>query len=264
VCAALGAWEATDGVRVCPGCLAGTTPDPARRPWYRRSRILVGRLAGHPVHVEPLLVLLVFVLVLPEGGWGTFAATMLALLVHAFGHAVGARLAGLGKEPITLALAGACELPDAPHRRRRRGAAALVTLAGPLGNLLVAGASGTVARLAPAAALDAITNVNLIVGLGSLLPVPPLDGGRLVVEALARSHAASCRIHRACALIATLAWIGMIWLLRRDPPGRPWLPVSIAMLPLLIMYCLMRGSEAPGASRWDAARAARARKADST
>jgi len=197
VCAAPGAWEAADGVYVCPGCLAGTTPDLVRRPWYRRSRVFVGRVAGHPIHVEPFLVLVVFVAVLPAGGWRIFAATMLALLVHAFGHAVAARLAGLGTESVTIALAGVYDPPDALEQfagsrdHRQRGAAVLVTVAGPLGNLLVAGVSWAVARLVPGAALDAIASVNLLFGLGSLLPVPPFDGGRLFIHALARSHEAS-------------------------------------------------------------------------
>ena len=64
-------------------------------------------------------------------------------------------------------------------------------------------------------------------------------------------------------MIAALAWIGMVWLQLRDPSDRLWLRASIILLPFVVMFCLMRGSEARGARKWDAARAARERKADS-
>lgn len=268
VCGAVGAWEDADGVHVCPGCLAGTTPDPVRRPWYLRSRHFVGRFAGHPVYVEPHLLVLLFVVLQPGGDWWVFAATLLALLAHAFGHAVAARLAGRGREPVSIALADLLDPPDAlqqfagPREPGQRRVAALVTVAGPLGNLLVAGAGWAVARSVPTAALEAIVRVNLLLGLVSLLPMPPLDGGRLVVGALARSHEASCRIHGVFALIAGAVWLGLCGCLFGGHADWRWLPWPLALLPLVVVFCLMCASEPRGAKKWDAARAARDRKAN--
>lgn len=126
-----------------------------------------GRLTLNPlVHIDPV---------------GTLLLPAVLLLLHAplFGYA----------RPV----------PVNPSKLRdpRRGMI-LVSAAGPAANMLLAVASALVLRILPAphaiesgSPLVAIVLmvqvsvvVNIFLGLFNLLPIPPLDGGRLLTEAL--------------------------------------------------------------------------------
>ena len=80
---------------------------------------------------------------------------------------------------------------DPTHFRWPRQMMALVALAGPAMNFTLAFLAAHIFRFAglPAWAVDAVAEFmlfNLVLGLFNLLPMPPLDGGRIMVGLLPR------------------------------------------------------------------------------
>ena len=126
----------------------------------------------------------------------------------------------------------------------RRGMA-LVAAAGPLSNFLLAWAAGLLLHglpLLPEALYDGAGTLlgfmmlaNLVMGLFNLLPIPPLDGGRIVVGLLpARAAQAWARLEGAGLLIVLLGVLVLPRVLQGmgiafDPVGQaldegiPWL-----------------------------------------
>jgi Zn-dependent protease len=112
-------------------------------------------------------------------------------------------------------------VPINPWRfRRPKRDLAIVGAAGPLSNLAAAGLSAALFRLLlPWAGLDhpltrfllAAAVVNTVLALFNLIPIPPLDGSRLLVGLLpARLAAAYLRLERfGLALIIILMFFGL-------------------------------------------------------
>ena len=111
-----------------------------------------------------------------------------SVLVHELGHALTARLYGVKTSRITLwFLGGVAQLDDMP---RRRGAEAIVAIAGPITSATLSLLLWTVLRadvisggVAFVVAYLALTNAGL--ALFNLLPALPLDGGRVLRSLLA-------------------------------------------------------------------------------
>lgn len=107
------------------------------------------------------------------------------LLVHEFGHAAAALALGSRQVRVRVwPVFGRADVETFPDRRL-----AWVALSGPALNLLLAAALlaggarfGLHLRHAPL--LDFLLTVNLLMGLGNLLPVPGLDGGRALAAIL--------------------------------------------------------------------------------
>lgn len=122
-----------------------------------------------------------------EAGWGFGALTALSLLAgagevlplalasalcHELGHLAALRLAGARVERLRLTAFGAEIRADT--RYLPYGREILCTLAGPAVNLLLA------LVLARTAGDYILAGANLLLGCFNLLPVPSLDGGRLL------------------------------------------------------------------------------------
>ncbi len=75
-------------------------------------------------------------------------------------------------------------VPVNEHRLRRPNDFILVALAGPLSNLVTAVVLALAYRLLPSASLHAVLAVFIYINLGlmlfNLIPIPPLDGSRLL------------------------------------------------------------------------------------
>ncbi|MFN8629139.1 MAG: site-2 protease family protein [Chloroflexota bacterium] len=109
---------------------------------------------------------------------------------------------------------GYAATPVNPSRLRGRYGEAIVALAGPLSNWITAIALGLVLRYmvhnvdAPIRLfnlVEVLTRASLALGLFNLLPVPPLDGGAIVVSLLpARTR------YRIEPTIAQFSWILLI------------------------------------------------------
>lgn len=188
--------------------------------------ILCGRLFGIPVLVAPAVFVLVLIAVIAADGnsqvetlsvllaLGILAVT---LLVHEFAHALVARHLGLRVIDITIwPLGGMARMEGLSGHSSRE---AMVAAAGPLSNLVLA----AICAFLPGQIADSAYVMNLILGLGNLVPAFPLDGGRLLRAWLAMrsplvdATLASVRLAKLIALAALLfgfwgssLWIGII------------------------------------------------------
>lgn len=161
-------------------------------------------LAGFPVHVDPTFLLVAALL------GSSLAAEPLLLVVwvavvfvsvlwHELGHAVAFRRFGHGAR-ISLHAFGGLTAPvgrSGPRAVGGHGAPIAITLAGPGAGFVLGAAVWLVARTAlppdvptaVALAADQLVWVNIGWGVLNLLPVQPLDGGRVVahlVDAIGR------------------------------------------------------------------------------
>jgi Zn-dependent protease len=138
-----------------------------------------------------------------------------SLLLHELGHALVARREGIPTREITLWMLGGVAQSDAPFETP--GIEARVALAGPavsagLGTALVA--AGLVAGLPPAlaAVLEWLGWTNLLLLAFNLLPVLPLDGGRVLRAALWRVRHSQLRATRDAARVAQVLSAALIGL----------------------------------------------------
>ena len=178
--------------------------------------VRVGTLFGIPVLLVPAVLLLVALALAPMAGDGRgLTAPLLlvgilavSLLVHELAHALVARALGLHVLDITIwPLGGMARLEGMAQRPQ---AEAPVAAAGPLANLALAG----ICALLPGSWFAAATWLNLVLGVGNLLPAFPLDGGRLLRAWLARASPmvdatwAAVRVGRWLALTLAVLAIG--------------------------------------------------------
>jgi Zn-dependent protease len=114
--------------------------------------------------------------------------------------------------------------------RHWRSGMMLVAAAGPVANLTLAGLSFAALMALPPAmpgwlsgTLQASVALNLILGLFNLIPIPPLDGSKILAgvlpEAWALRFAGLGR--RAGPGQAPVKWISNRWFERPKPPGDP-------------------------------------------
>jgi Zn-dependent protease len=176
--------------------------------------------------VAPAVFVLVLMALLAAGGNSGIAAinvllalTLLAitLLAHELAHALVARHLGLRVIDITIwPLGGMARMEGLSGKSSRE---AMVAAAGPLANLALA----AICALVPGSVAYSAFLMNLILGLGNLVPAFPLDGGRLLRAWLARrsplidATLASVRLAKVIALLALLfgfwgssLWVGVI------------------------------------------------------
>lgn len=159
----------------------------------------LGRFLGVTVRVHGLVLVLAAFLLVVGGLRGQpvvlpLGALVVALLAHEFGHALVARRLGVQVYDVVLwPLGGMARMGDAPEDAR---VSAAIAAAGPAVNLALAGLSLALLGLAgegatvdlpsaaawrsPAAALQVFLVMNLLLGVGNLLPAFPMDGGRLL------------------------------------------------------------------------------------
>ncbi|MAW61205.1 MAG: hypothetical protein CMJ94_10270 [Planctomycetes bacterium] len=144
----------------------------------------VGRLLGVPVLVSPLVVALLAVILVQVAhraglaalgevtGW--LALALASLLAHEFAHAWAARRLGVRVFDVRIGpLGGMARMEGVSTRPEIE---LRVAAAGPAVNLLLAG----LFLLVPGHIGTGGTLINLVFGLGNLIPAFPLDGGRVL------------------------------------------------------------------------------------
>ncbi|MDP7061811.1 MAG: M50 family metallopeptidase [Planctomycetota bacterium] len=182
-----------------------------------------GQLFGIPIQVAPAVFVLATIAIFVASGESNrhafsvlLALLILAvtLLVHEFAHALVAKRLGLKVLDITIwPLGGMARMEGLSGHSSRE---ALVAAAGPLANLVLA----AICAFIPGNLAHAAFFMNLVLGLGNLVPAFPLDGGRLLRAWLARraplvdATLASVRLAKVIALLALLFcfWGSSIWI----------------------------------------------------
>lgn len=110
----------------------------------------------------------------------------------------------------------------------------LVGLAGPLSNVILAAVAALLLRVFPdiplllAAVLEVLCGVNLILATFNLLPIPPLDGSRVLIGFLPRRAAESVLGLEPYGFIFVLVllWVGIL--------DRVLIPIQRGLLDLLL------------------------------
>lgn len=209
--------------------------------------ILIARLFGIDVRVSMTLAVMAGLVVLIGAdaastaapdlagplqwllGVGVSALFVVSVLVHELAHALVGRRRGVATTSVTLGLVGGLAPPSI--EATRPGDELAIAVAGPLVSLAIGavllpaslGLSVAAPAIGPlAGALFVVGALNVMVGLASLLPGLPLDGGR-VVRALAwrrtgdrdRASLATARVGRLLGWAITLA--GIVIILLADP-----------------------------------------------
>lgn len=148
-----------------------------------------GSLFGIPIRVVPAVFLLVAFALLAAGGesganpWAVSILLVLlavALLGHELAHALVAKRLGLKVIDITIwPLGGMARMEGITTSPKHE---ALVAAAGPAANI----AFGLILLPMPGPIAADAAWINLVLGLGNLLPAFPLDGGRILRAWFAR------------------------------------------------------------------------------
>jgi Zn-dependent protease len=162
-----------------------------------------------------------------EWGWPFAAGFVLLIFVHEMGHAVALRREGIpAGAPVFIPFVGAFV---AMHGRPRDAAVeARVAMAGPLIGSLAAWLTLGAGLAWPQPLLVALGHTAVLLNLFNLVPVPPLDGGR-IAGAFTRTYWVLGYAVGAVALVLTrspllliVMIVGLVTLMRRwrDPvPG---------------------------------------------
>jgi Zn-dependent protease len=219
------------------------------------------RLAGTEFRVQPLFWVSAALLGVwyyhdPDfGGVGFFFLWMgvvfVSLLLHELGHVAAARLFGARGRVILSWLGGRVLGLEGLGRWRR----VAVLLAGPLTNFVVGGLLWAVPSVVPfpafvlehhwespvATGLVLLIVVNLSWGALNLLPLWPLDGGRVAceaAEALGGGRATSVALLLS-VVVAGLLTLWDLWVLRTHLVNRydPRYPLYLEYFSILLVYC---------------------------
>lgn len=180
----------------------------------------VGVIAGIPVRVSAGYLLFLWLALSASTQASTalisFAVYTISVLVHELGHGLVAKRFGLQPRIMLHAFGGWCEHREAHSRDEDLR----VVAGGPAAGLLLAAVSWAALQAVPGDAppwlwytLASLASVNLWISLLNLLPVLPLDGGRLVQIQLGRSmrqDLADLRTHQVGMVVAAAA---ALWLL---------------------------------------------------
>lgn len=146
-----------------------------RRTWFRLIRLLGIRWSVHPLFVFVMLVSAA------TGYIRELTVLFTIVVVHELGHVLAMRAFGWRVREIRLLpFGGTAETEDAGTAPAAEEA--IVAAAGPLQNVWMGAAALLLARLEgvdPDWAMY-VARANAIIALFNLLPIPPLDGGRLL------------------------------------------------------------------------------------
>lgn len=176
---------------------------------------------GVPIQIAPGILMLVMLFVVVGGSADTlfydltFAALLIgSILLHELGHAWGCLIQGVPVRRIMLHGGGGfCERAGTATREQEE----LIVAMGPIVNLVI----WAVASLIEPAisnptlgwAVYWLAQLNLFLALFNLLPVMPLDGGKLFQLGLLRvlPEVTATRLAGAVGVVLTVLWIpGMI------------------------------------------------------
>ena len=218
------------------------------------GRMDLGRWFGIPVYIHWSFWLLPLWIILAQPGGlpiGLVLAVVFAMfgcvVLHEFGHALAARLFGIGTRDVTLyPIGGVASLERISEKASEEF---IIAIAGPLVNVVIAAllALGLAAGMMLGAAVDstlvafvsALITLNIIMIVFNLIPAFPLDGGRIFRAALAgflpRLQATRVAVAVGSALALALVGAGVLAALGVD------LPFASPMLIVIGWFVYMAG-----------------------
>lgn len=175
---------------------------------------------GVPVQIGSSLIFLVILFVMLGQGSGDMMRTMvflglllLSIFVHEFGHAWGCLVQKIPVRRVMLHGGGGfCQHVGNTTRHQQE----LIVAMGPIVNLSIWAIASLIApKLEPgylAWAISMLAYINLFLGLFNLMPVMPLDGGRLFNLFLNRlmSHEMALKISGGVGLLMAILWVPLI------------------------------------------------------
>lgn len=237
-----------ENLRAVYQSLQQPTPAAEARPGHRRNTVIgaagagllfalgkakfFGLLAGVLKFKTLATMLLSIGAYAIEWGWLFALGFVLLIFVHEMGHAVAMRIEGIpAGAPVFIPFVGAFV---AMHGRPRDAAVeARVAMAGPVAGSLAAWAVLGTGLALEQPLLVALGHIGVLLNLFNLVPVPPLDGGR-IAGAFTRTYwvlgyavgIAALLVTRSPILLLVLA-VGLFTLARRwrEPvPGYDALP----------------------------------------
>lgn len=179
--------------------------------WYRLIRIF-----GIELSLHPLFVLILFFSVL-TGQFLEIITLFSIVFIHELGHVCAALLTGVTVKSVQLLpFGGVAVIED--HGRLTAGREMGIALAGPLQNgiMILMALALKQAEYGSSAYLDYFIGANAMIALFNLLPVLPLDGGKILQAALSL----------LLPYYYTLLWIGRVSI------AASLLVVVFALLPL--------------------------------
>lgn len=179
--------------------------------WYRLIRIFGIQLSLHPLFV---LVMLLSVI---TGQFLELVTLFMIVFIHEMGHVCAALLNGITVKSVQLLpFGGVAVIED--HGRLNAGREIAIALAGPLQNGIMILIALLLQQLGggSSAFLAYFIQANAIIALFNLLPVLPLDGGKIVQAALST----------LVPYYYTLLWSGRVSI------AASGLVISYALLPL--------------------------------
>lgn len=151
------------------------------------DRVRLGTIAGLPFFFNySFLVWFVFVIFVPPINLVLFISLLFfSISIHELAHALANRYLGLGSGTLTIWFLGGFFIPfsdisPGSIRTSQRIKYALVVLAGPLSNLVLAGLFLLAAYATSMNLLYMAAQYNLFLALFNLLPIGYLDGGNLL------------------------------------------------------------------------------------
>lgn len=150
--------------------------------------------------IHPTAALLLLLPCFKLLSWWETALLWSCAALHELGHVVAYRICGCGMESVTVLPFGICAIPKDALKISPREEV-FCAAAGPAVNLLLC---ALMLALPANEATAYLLYCNAALLLGNLLPVLPLDGGRMIYYTLARSHDAPlCEtVCLRCAVIA--------------------------------------------------------------
>jgi len=181
----------------------------------------LGRVAGIDLFLHPSALLMFFVVAQAMPVGLEMVAVVVALfgsiVLHELGHALMARRYGIGTADITLYLIGGVARLD--RMPRSAGPELLIALAGPAVNFAIVLALLSLTSLADLVGIPYpelvswVLSMNLCLGLFNLLPVFPMDGGRVLRAILSGPLGRVRATEIAATLGRVLAVVGAIYFL---------------------------------------------------
>lgn len=227
-----------------------------------RPSLLIGRLGGTEIRLHWTMLLIlpyVYLAFRPEtiqaAGRGLLLIGMvfLSVLLHELGHLVAARMYSVRVTSVVLWALGGAAVTE--HETEDPGAQLLIAVAGPVANFLVAAvlliglvAAGVISFVAGRGVLGLTTSpmlrdlafiigTNLILAVSNLLPIYPLDGGR-IFRAVLHMLAGPVRSAQITFWISTVLALALsLWALL----DRSWLLLGTALLLLMGAFSLNQG-----------------------